>query len=263
MADIIADSINEMFKPNIAGIPVIVILIGIFIIIWFFLPKKKAEEGFKRKSLYKEMKRNTDKLFEISEENLGFGRTLRLGPNSIGLILKMINFNWYEDIDKTSITRPDILKQIDQNKEDKDFMRKVKDTIEGKENIRMNKAFYGFKVVRKGLYNKILAYFGSGIKYYFIDKDLVTFNPFDIVVNPTAQYTNFINIIIFSGAGMQIVNDIAFKIYSETLLDELINVVPKQTMLEIQQAKGKLQLDMLESINAEKRKEQLEQIKKA
>jgi len=236
------DIITQIFQYNIAGIPIIIIA-GVIAFLFYFLYKPKKEDQYRKISLSKEVKREIKQIFDISEENLGYGKSLTIGPTKIGYIYKMINFNW-SDIHKGNPTSEQEVKA--------DELQKLKP-----ENIQ--KQFYGFKVGKKGLVNKVMVnLFGKGTKYYFVDKELVTLNPLEVVINPYSQYVNFIDIIVFSEAGKGIISDIAFKLTLEQTLEDLLNYLPKMSYLELKQSKFAGKLDKLTEVESEKYKKRLE-----
>lgn len=259
--------LDSLVQNKMFGIPILYVIVGlVFIFILLYLKfRKPPKEELKRKDIFKIVKTQCQKLFAITDENIGRSRTLNRGSVVIGHIMKMIQYNWYESIDKEDITKPEIMQQLGLNIKDKDELEKIKNQIvkSDEKKIKITKPFYAFKVCNKSILGKLKAIVGIGIKYYFVDKELITFNPFEVVINPLAQYVNYVDVVVFSQSGIDIINNFAFKENLENVLEELANVLPKQTFLEIKQSESKLQYDILDSIGRERRKEMIEQIKRS
>jgi len=240
----IMSSINTfvaiLFQP-ILGVPLI-ILIGIVVFITWYLVKPKPKEELKHISLFKEVRKDMKELFSVAEEKLGYGKTLSIGIQKIGYILKMINFNWRN-------VKGNPIKEL-----------KLK-ALEKEKPQTSSKQFYGFKVCQKGFVNKALAnILGIGIKYYLIDKELCTINPFDVVINPLSQYTNYLGIMIFSNVGEQIISNVAYKKTLENTLEAMVNYIPKMSFIELQQSKFAGRLDKLTKLEKQKYKDRLENL---
>jgi hypothetical protein len=241
MPDVISDNINAFFKLNIAGIPLWAILGLIVVIVYLFILKNKPKEDkYRNIELRKEVRREIKQIFDVSEKNLGYGKILCIGPTKIGFIYKMINYNWSKTLNSFT---------------------EIKTVALQNEKPHTNlKSFYGFKVGRKGLLNRINILFGKGTKYYFVDANLVTFNPFEIVINPYSQYTDFIDVILFSQAGKEIIEDIAFKITLEKTLEAMVNHIPMMEYLEVNLAKTVAKYRELTKLEKEKYEGKIEKM---
>jgi hypothetical protein len=117
---------------------------------------------------------------------------------------------------------------------------------------------YCFKVRGTGIMSQVLAYFNFGLRYYLVDKDFVTQSAGEVIINPTAEHTNFLGVIIFSSKAREIVENIAFKINRENELEALINFLPKMEYLETSIAGQVAKLREKAEIEANKYKSQTE-----
>lgn len=254
-------------KIPLTDIPIVYIIIFGFIIIGVFLYFRKQgskEESFKRMSIYKSIKANSEKLCDIAEEDYGLGRNLKIGARDIGRVITAVYFNWYTDITKDDIKEPEFLKQISENLKTNNALEKLKALVVDNTNNKTRVAvpFYLFKVSGSGFVAALFARLGLGVKYYYVDKTLVSFSPFDIVINPNCSPTPFLDVVIFSEAGREVITDMAFKLSLENVLDELLNYTKKQTWLEVKQAENAAGLDVLAAAEIEKKKNLIEEMKK-
>ena len=253
MADMITEAINTLtgfFNQYYAVI--LVIMAAAFIMFWWLSKNQKKEEHYKPVVLEQEINKYIKSEFDLTAESIGYGKTLYIGSRDAGFVLKSIFMNQYPTWEET--------KNVNALK------RKYPSTTEklDKENKIIN-ILHGFEVCGKGRLNRIMAnLFGYGITIYLIDKPLVEINESSVNINPYSKPIKMFGTWIFSDWGLQELEEIAFKIKHEQHLDAMVNIIPKSIFLgDINAGKEKASYDMLEEVNKERRKEQLEQIKKA
>jgi len=135
-----------------------------------------------------------------------------------------------------------------------------KELIAAKEEAKNQKleSIYCFKIYGMGILNRLLAQFNYGMRYYLVDESFVNQTEGEVVINPTAEHTNFLGCIIFSNNAREIVENIAFKINRESELESFINFLPKMEYLETAIAGSVAKLREKAEIEANKYKSQTE-----
>ncbi len=238
----ITSIVSSFFEASILGIPIWLILgIIIFVITEFYKPKK--EEKYREISLTKEVRREMNELFKVAQENLGHDKILSIGPIKVGNIVKMINYNFKKE-------KP-LKKRGRKPKEDKD-KPKLKER-DGK--------FYGFKVIKNDFISKVKArILDTGHKFYIVEQSLCQTGPFQVTINPYSQYTNFVDVMIFSEAGKEIIKDIAYKLTLENTLESMVNYVPKLSFLELAQSKFAGKMDKMNEMQRKQYDQRLEKM---
>lgn len=249
MADIIAEimawlSVNWLF--------IMVVIGGFAAIIWYF-GKPKGEEKYKKLDIEKEIKRHLAATFSLTEENIGYGKTLYIGSRNAGFILKSIYINQYEKLTDT-VRIAKLKAQADYAKE---FIE------ESNKDLTVMHKMMGFQVCKKGRISQILAQLGFGVEYFLIEVSLVSETETSFNINPYSQPIKSCGVWIFSNTGRVMVDEIAYKISDEQRLETLINTIPRSLFLtDLDHAKDKSGFDMLEDVRRAKRQEELERIKK-
>lgn len=225
MADPITDFFNVLFSYQVAGVPLPAILVFL-VVIFMLLPKRKGET-YRKVPLAKQVKSEMAEMFKTSEQNMGIGRKLMIGANKVGVILKMIDYN-----------------------------RGIK-TLD---DIAGENSFYAFKVCKSNPVSRGLAQLGIGVKYYLVDKKYCRETAQEIVISPYTQFSNFIDVMVFSEEGKDVIKDIAYKITLENTLESVANYIPKMESLEVSQARFAGKMDIMDKITEERMKRKVEDI---
>jgi hypothetical protein len=196
------------------GIPVIFIIaifIALLVFVWKHKPKQKE---FKKKELEKEVKKDN----ELEYNTLGFNlpkKYLCYGYNRIGWVLSYLPYN---QLPKMVLKRK--------------FRSKLMIASEEAEKNIPKERIIGLKVCKPNKLYRALAKFNIGIKYYLVDERYLTQTPQEIIINPSASHSIYLNVVIFSTKAKDIIENIAYRISRTEELEELINFLPKQTYLE-------------------------------
>lgn len=246
-----ADFITNMLNQQIMGIPSIIFLV-LFLVVIFLILKKLKPKGkeYKHIVFYKEVKKYLESLFRLQESKLGFGLPLMSGFNNLGFILKVISISY----DNTLNLKDNLAKE--KNK------AKYKELEVLLEKVDQERSYvYCFKLCHKGILKQFLANaFSFNVKYLLADKEIVNILPMEIQINPIVTPKVFADIYFYSKASKEIIEDIAFKSSREQELQEIVNFIPKQTFLEVQQSKDIQQLKEISDIKKKQRKEMIEEL---
>lgn len=212
--------------------PIGLVIIGSIVAVYVgFIYFSKREGKFKRKSLEKEVldeMKNTINTTGVSQSN----RFLRKGYVVIGKIHKIANLNFYS---VKGNPHPDATK-ISKIKNPASEEKLLKAKAEGKDIDKFD--FLEITITGHSLVDRILNWFGTGYKFFLVDKKAVK-NPeenSDVVLDDDASFYKFGGVNVFSEAGADYVSDIAFKRIYQTNLEEQMNFLPLQTFLQIAQA---------------------------
>jgi hypothetical protein len=255
MANFISDFMNGLSTP-IFGIPFfwfILILCGIIFLVWRFSKKEKPKE-FKRTSMYALVKENYDGLFKNFSVYANLPYMLHMSRHGIVKAYMIIHWNRNmsyidnlkanENINKT----PELQKNLDNENTQK---------------------LYALKIVNSGLWNKLMFSmgFGYGIKkswcYHLIPEQELTIKHDEVSLNPYLEPQPYYDTFIYSVIAKDYTDNISFRANREQELEELSNIVPKQTYLELEQSKKVEQLDILSESLKQSDKDRVEQIRKA
>jgi len=253
-----ANPIADILNVQILGIPVIFIFIGLGLLMFFLWKRKGKEDTFKRLNTTKEIKKDIDALIGLNNYPANFW--LKTGTTNVGYVLKSVRINWSKE--------KSLKKNLKDNKE-KTELEKIKAIItdKPKKSKEPKKAFI-FKIASTNLVRrklqKLLDKMGIslGLKYCIVDDSLLTFSDYNAVINPYCVPIRYFGMWCYSNDGMNFVETIAIKLKHQLTIDELVNTVPKQTYLEIKQAKDMEQLNALTKIKKDKEKRMLEDISK-
>jgi hypothetical protein len=282
MADIITDFINAI----ISNIPLIAIAIGIiFFILWLYRRSKK-ETPYEIIRLEKEVKKDMKDVFNLTKETIGYGKTLYIGSRNVGFILKSIIIPQYKTLDETLNNAKKHLDKVEKKDDRLEFASKyfyskdydnltvgeikaLTEKLEEKPKEQTNAGkvlnfVYGFETCGRGFIKRLLANLGLGVDFFLIDESLIEEHETSFNVSWQSKPTKTLGVWIVSNAGLQEIEEIAYKIKHSQDLEQLINVIPRSIYLsDLDHAKQKATFDDMEEVIREKRKEQLEQIKKA
>ncbi len=248
--------IEWFFQASIFGFPVwLAVGLIVYVISEFYKPPK--EEQYRKISLVKEVRRELNELFKTSEETIGQDKTLSIGPVRVGSILKMINLNKGNKI----FTKLKKKKKKEPKEKEEKETKEIKKEEKPKKKPKEQPNFYGFKVVKNDIVSKLMAQIlNKGYKVYLVEQSLCSIGPMDIVITPYSQYDNFIDVMIFSEAGKEIIMDIAYKLTLENTLEEMVNYVPKMSFLDSQQSKFAGRVDKMSDLEKQKYKDRLKSI---
>jgi hypothetical protein len=259
-------------------------IVAYFLFQWL---KPKKEDMYKPIKLEIEEKKSFKKLFDMTQENIGYGKTLYIGSKNIGFILKSIIIPQYSTMETTKNKALHHLKsEPKDNRIDllgKYFLNKpiekltieeishlndlVKNKVDFKDDLNDNEKIinilYGFETCKRGFYNRIMANFGYGLEIFLIDSNAVEEHKTSFNVSPFVKPINELGIWIVSQAGVEELEEVAYKLKHEQHLNAMVNIIPRSTFISDLDAKGKASWDELEEHASTRRKEQLEQIKKA
>lgn len=251
MADFLSTSISFIAR----NLPYIAIAVGFVIFLFWIVSKySKSEDKFKPIVLEKEIKKDFNEVFKLTQEPVGYGKTLYIGSRQAGFVMKSIYVNFYIKKDKPELKRTaNVTKLIKKHPSVKEVM-----------NTQEAKIFNGFKVCGKSRVSRFLAnFFDIGTRIFLVDKEIVTETESTYNVNPYSTPQLYFGIWIYSNIGRKLVDEIAYKVNQMQMLDSMVNYLPKLSFHELEQSKQKAQFDIFEEMQKKKRKEQLEEIKKA
>jgi len=211
-------------------------IIGFSILTLYLFKHRQTEEPLKRKDLYKETIKDLKSYLALIDNPIGRGKILTTGLYTIGYVIKMTKLYSKPNKDKKGLNTKEMM--------DKDLIL--------------------VKICRNNIISKFLSIMNLGVKYLIIDDEYLTQTSTEIQIIPNVQAKPYYhNVITYSKVGRAIVEDTSFRASRQAELEELINFIPKQTYLEVQQSKQMEELSMIQKIAKEKRKEQIEEIKKA
>lgn len=262
MPEDIFNSIMQFFNQYYAII--LVIFGALFLFVWWLSKQGEKTQQYKAVILEKEINKYLNNVFNLTKEAIGYGKTLYIGSRDAGFVLKSIFINqyptWKETKDKNTTVknRKEIMLKYPET-------RQIFDNYDQDENNKPINILSGFETCKRGRINRFLAnLFGYGIDIYLIDQKLVEINESSININAYSKPVMMFGVWIFSDWGKEELEEIAFKLHHEQMLEQFVNVIPKSIFLgDLQAGKEKATYDMLEEVNKEHKKEQLEQIKKA
>lgn len=247
------DFINELLAPRIAGIPIIFFLFGFVVLIIFLWKRQKKEDTYKRLNVTKEIKSDMNEFFKLSHEKIG--AWIKSGAVNLGYVIEQCRLNIRAD--------KDLSYEIKAN--NPQTLEAIKEVITN-DKSEMPIKFYAFKVasvnILKRNVQKIINRLGFnfGLNFIIVEETLLTFSDYNIVINPYAVPKRYFDVWIYSNAGAFVIENIAFKLKQQLLIDELVNTIPKQTYLEIKQAKDMEQLNAIAKIKDKRQKDMLEEI---
>lgn len=251
MADILSTVLNWIM----ANIPLIAVIgIVIAFIVWYFFMRGSTESKYKPVVLEKEIHNDLNEVFKLTQEPIGYGKTLYIGSRQAGFVMKSIYVNFFKTKGKTNIKRTiNVTKLTKKHPSTKEVL-----------DTKGMKIFYGFRVCGRSKVERFLAnFFDIGTRIFLVDKDIVDETESTYNINPYSKPTRYFGVWIYSNAGKLVVDEIAFKVNQQQMLDSMVNYLPKLSFHELEQSKSKAQLDIFEEMQKQKRKDQLEQIKKA
>lgn len=237
-----------------AGVPIWFLLLCagiVMVFIYLYEKKKPKDEKYKQIDLEREIKRDLKETFELTKENIGYGKRLYIGSRLAGFVLKAITLNYYEE---------DLGKSLKKKK----ITEKFPEATQVTEEVAPKTILYGFEVCGKSRLNRALAnLLGLGVSTYLVDKDLVKEQETTFNVNPYSQPTKYLSAWIFSKYGQGFLENLTYKFADEQKLQKFVNWLPELTYFEHNQAKQNETLNMMEEVNKAKRDEFREQIKKS
>lgn len=250
------DFITTIIDFVSTNFPYIAIAVGIVVAgVWFLTRYESKDHKFKPVVLEKEIHKDFNEVFKLTQEPIGYGKTLFIGSRQAGFVMKSIYINFFIDKEK----KPNLKRTANVTK----LTTKHK-SVEAVLDKNGMKKFYGFRVCGKSRIERILAnLFDVGTRIFLIDSEIVEESESSFNVNPYCKPERYFNIWIYSRTGKKVVDEIAFKINQEQMLNSMVNYLPKLSFHEIEQSKQKAQLDIFEEMQRQKRKDTLEQIKKA
>lgn len=248
----------DTLNTNVFGIPFGLWLALFCVAIFFVWKTKPKEKSFKKRNVEKETKDDFDKAFNSMA--VSSNKHLSYGFNRIGIIKQYTTYNHKEMPEEEQEPLEAIAEITGEPMQEEPMKKGIKRA--SKEECIINHKLYCFKVIKERfLYlHELLYLFGFGKKLYIIDESLVSINPFEVVINQNATHVNFLNIIIFSKYARDVVEDISFKLTRVEELEEIINFLPKQTYLEVDQSKTMEQLKGITELEKSKRKDAIEEL---
>lgn len=245
-----SDPISDWFATN--WLLLLFIIGGIAAAVYFFYKPVKEPE-YKKLNIEKEIKKHIKNVFDLTEENIGYGKTLYVGSRDAGFIIKSIHINQYQTLTETA--------QI------ADFLKKHPETAEivekSNEKVKALYKLMGFQVCGRGRIKRVLAQLGIGISYFLIEDILIKETETSFNINAYSQPVKSCGVWIFSSVGRSMIDEIAYKITDEQRLEALINTIPRSLFLsDLDHAKEKSSIDLLEDIKHARRAEELDRIKR-
>jgi hypothetical protein len=243
MADIIGDLLNNQWFILL----ILVIIIFVVIITWLLKRKPKGNE-LKRISMYKSVKDHLDVLFQSFAVNVNIPFYLHLDKK--GTVKKYLLLHWNRNL------------SFQQNLEANENINKspeIQKNLDTTDTIKM----YALKILNKGLLNKIIGYLGYAHKYHIVNENNLSIKHNEIRLNPYLEPQPYYDVFIYSEVAKDYIDNISFRINREMELEELSNIVPKQTYLELEQSKRIEQLDVLNETLRDTQKDRIDQIRKA
>ncbi len=263
------DLVQQLLFTEIGGLPSWAFIVGFFFLYqWvsqFIKMKQKEMDKFKRLDLYKKVKDNfKNALAYFSFDAVGDEfQFLRKGYTVIGIVSRITMISWPFKI-------KDIIKKEKDKTEDEvedDFIKEIKKQVTRKKPDKSkakteSKEFFLFETYPNSIIGKLMMKFKREGKYTIVDEDYIRHDGKNYIINPNAQFVEYLGIYIFSDKSKQIVSDVAFKIVKEQELDELVNFLPKMTYLELNQAKFSSKLDKISQMDRKKREEAIDRLVK-
>lgn len=163
-----------------------------------------------------------------------FDKTLRCGPENYGEIREMFYYK----------------------------VSQMPKGLKGKFKFKRAAILIGY-VTTKGKFSNILYFLGKGLKYYLIEHEkILNEDGHHVYINPFSQRDKLLGFNIFSELGYAVVENIIYKRIHEQHLEELLNFVPKSTILEVERAKDSATLTEVGKMAKLKSNEIIEQIRK-
>lgn len=215
------------------------LLIAIVIIVIVLIIKliKGKDKGFKKRDLKKEVKSKFKLLFKTfgMDRKITTNDQLRIGFNLVGRIKRACNYYWVEYSEIAEKGRGKDTKKLKLSAKEMLIIEEMTSGKKEKKKRRYNRKlheFYTFEVYKDNLFGKIRYLLNWNPEFFLINSRFVEINANVFQVDALAQYSNFLNVWIFSELGREIVENIAYKISRETELEEMINFMPKQTYVE-------------------------------
>lgn len=250
MPDILSTAIN-FIASNLPLIAIAVIVVAV--IIWYFT-KDNKESKFKPVVLEKEIKKDFNEVFKLTQEPIGYGKTLYIGSRQAGFVMKSIYVNFYMANEKPLLKRSvNVTKLVKKHPSVNEVMEK-----------KNMKIFHGFRVCGRSRISRFLAnFFDIGTRIFLVDNEIVEETESTYNVNPYSTPQLYFGVWIYSNVGKKLVDEIAYKVNQMQMLDSMVNYLPKLSFHDLEQSKQKAQFDIFEEMQKKKRKEQLEEIKKA
>ena len=215
----------------------LLIAIVIFIIVFIIKLLKGKDKGFRKRDLKKEVKANMNKLFKTfgMDRKLSTNDQLRIGFNLVGRIKRACNYYW---VDYQEIAEKGKGKDKKELKLSAKEMLVIEAIVSGKKTKRKKKyrrtlyEFYTFEVYKDNLFGKIRYLLNWNPEFFLIKSEFVDVTGNIFHADSLVQYSNFLNVWVFSKMGRDVIEDIAYKISREIELEEMINFMPKQTYVE-------------------------------
>jgi len=239
------------FLPNVPNYYLYIGIVAVVLIIIYKNKERifgKKEDEYTEINLEREINNEVKALFDISSKKIfKQKKLLRVGYNPIGRVVRIMDFNWSEKLIKNA----NPLKQVG---------KKTLSIISPKVHI---KSFYGFEIIKSNFLGKIKYIFGFGKFFFLVDKELITDNPSEYVINPNSQPNRYFKSIwIFSEAGKDALLNVADRITLTETLQALANFIPRMTYLETKTAKLILKAGKLADIEKEKYLGRIEKLEK-
>lgn len=230
------NSIIDFVNDNLLFI--ILIAVGIYALWYFSRPREKV---FHRKNLSKEIKRELDYLYRLFFNPVN--KPINAGLIKVGFVTGYMPIAWDKSIS--------LRQNLKANKQFKGYVKKhgpIKPDME---------EMYCFKIHGLGWFNKLKAMIGFGCYYALVPTNIVT-NSDKIIISPNVIPTRSFNVVVYSKAGKEFTENIAYKLTREEELEELVNFIPKQNFLEVDTASRVARARENAKIEREKYKGQLE-----
>jgi hypothetical protein len=108
------------------------------------------------------------------------------------------------------------------------------------------------KIYQTGIFSKVKAMFGFGLKYFIFDKKDINTDVDSIKINPDLQRQYFFGQFIFSKAGKNTIDNTSFKVDRENQLQEIANQIPRTVFFANEFAQRAMAMREQAKIEAEK-----------
>jgi hypothetical protein len=280
MADIVTDTFNYIQTGKIANIPVIYffILIGLVIfVVYLLITRKPKQKEYKPINLKKEIKdelKTYYKFFSMPVRKPVYSGLINIGY-AIGYMPLVWNKQMKQLIANKRRTKVPGSKEVIADKNALSDEMQYEHVDLGKENIvELNERtpigsyakivnqpieMFCFKVCSNNMLSKILAQFlNVGITYFFIEESFVKIDQSSIQFSPFLQRQYFFGQFIFSKIGRDVIDNTAFRIDRENVLQETANQIPRTVFFDTELAKGVARMREVASIEKDRFKSQKE-----
>lgn len=266
------DIFSQIMNSTFLGIPTVFILITLGIAVVLVWKMKPKEEKYKPIDIKKKVKEDLDLQFKYFSQRLRmpiYSGLIKLGMTSgyMPMVWNVTkkryenvvipedkNFNdKLEEMSKEIYSKPFSELEDDKKKaireavkyEIREDMAEIEvkgekvtvkhGKIEHKEIERTD--VYVFKILPSNLINRGIDVILGKYKYFIVDLAAVTFNNQAVNLSPSLQRQPYFGQFIFSTATKNIIDNTAFKIERENLLQEVANQIPRTVFFDLGTAK--------------------------